>query len=91
MIDRKNNRASEYGLALVFSPDITLRRFNEIIERLEDEGIDLDYASLEISSDGIFSEALYDGHEGVFDLIDSIDGVSLDEEVMCEWMMEMQT
>ena len=51
MTDRKNNRASEYGLALVFSPDITLRRFNEIIERLEDEGIDLDYASLEISSD----------------------------------------
>lgn len=86
MTDRPNNRASDYALALIFSPDITLRRFNEIIEMLEDEDIDLDYATLDISSDGIFAEARYDGHEGICDLIDSIDGVYLDEETMCEWM-----
>ena len=88
MTDRSNNRISEYALALVFSPEITLRRFHEIIEILDEEGIDLDYASLEISSDGIFAEARYDGHEGVYDLIDSIEGASRDFDTMCDWAGE---
>lgn len=76
-----NERFAEYSIALYFPSTVTIARLSEILDKMEENGIYIDYASLEFQSDGLYCEALTDIEEGIEDIIKDIGN----GDVMLDW------
>lgn len=78
-------RRGYYDLALYFPYHITLGRLYRLVDRLDEMGIDIDYATIELASDGLYCEAkTY--REDCIELVESLgDDVLLDWDTMSEW------
>lgn len=74
------------NVALYFPGHLTLRDLYDVLERLSDNGIDVDYATLEFAKDGLYCDAkTYIG--GVEETIEDISqgDVFLDWDTMADW------
>lgn len=83
-----NERFAEYTIALYFPSTVTVARLSEIFDKLEEDGIYIDYASLEFQSDGLYCEAMTDIEEGIEETIKDIGNgdVILDWDTMSDWV-----
>lgn len=76
---------SIYDVALIISPDTTLKRANEIFDELSDKGIDVDFGTMEFTDEGLLINAGTDA-ENVEEIINGIDGIDIDWDTMSEWV-----
>lgn len=81
------SRRGYYDVALFFPATVTLGRFHELLDSLDDHDINVDYASLEFASDGLYCDAKTSVSEGIEALIKDIGNgdIALDWDTMAEW------
>lgn len=80
-----------FDVALFFPATVTLGRFHELLDGLDDHDINVDYASLEFASDGLYCDAKTSVSEGLEGLIKDIGNgdITVDWDTMVEWAYEV--
>ena len=82
-------REGHYDLALYFPGHLKLGELYDVLERLSEHDIDVDYATLEFTSEGLFCDgrtSLEDVEEVIKDI--GHGDVFLDWDTMSEWEAE---
>ena len=78
-----------YDIALFFPSHVTLKGLYELLNKLDENEIDVDYATLDFQDDGLYCEAkTY--NEDAEEIIKNIGNgdVMLDWDTMSEWVDE---
>ena len=78
-----------YDIALFFPSHVTLKGLYELLNKLDENEIDVDYATLDFQDDGLYCEAkTY--NENAEEIIKNIGNgdVMLDWDTMSEWVDE---
>ena len=81
------DRRGYYDIALFIPGTVTLARFKEILEELDDIEVYSDYATLDFQADGVYFETKT-SRENVTDSIASIKDVVIDWDTMADWELE---
>ena len=78
-----------YDWPLIFKGSMTISDFVGIERLLSDSDIDLNVDYMEITTGGdIYIEAEAGEQVDVFSVVSNIDGVSVDEETLNEWLAD---